>query len=360
MLLDISTSGGGLRTLFNLAVVLELADSRCLLLDEPDAHLHGTLQRVISLMLADHSDEFDTQVIVASHAPDFLAEAPLECLRWVDRRAEAARPCDGLGEVLTNLGAISNADAIRVSGADKVLFVEGGFDHSLMSALFEKSGKANPFSDSTIIVARLPSGKGSVTHLQAFRHLLRETFHLHIKVAVVTDRDYQLDQEEPAHTEVLVATLERKEAENYLLNPSVIAGAMKSVAKKRFAKTREPINAPDEGEVASKLDEIVLTSSVRDTLKFQVLPRYRETLDAGFDQSTKEKLGDEWWSKQWSDSTWRINMCPGKKVLAEMRKWSQSTFGITLTRGELMSAVTDCPEEIAKIAENIERHFSGK
>src|SRR5690606_5334422 len=50
---DIGLSGAGLRSLLNLASVLLLSGSRLLLLDEPDSHLHSSLQRVIARMLYD-------------------------------------------------------------------------------------------------------------------------------------------------------------------------------------------------------------------------------------------------------------------------------------------------------------------
>ena len=74
---DIRTGGGGLFTLLSLAFVLRFSDSKCLLLDEPDAHLHASLQREITPMLMDHAAENDVQVFVATHSPTFIAECPV-------------------------------------------------------------------------------------------------------------------------------------------------------------------------------------------------------------------------------------------------------------------------------------------
>lgn len=78
--LDISGSGGGLRTILNLASILTFSRSKCLLLDEPEAHLHATLQRDMARLLFDYATDSGTQVIVATHA------------RATARHSRASRP----------------------------------------------------------------------------------------------------------------------------------------------------------------------------------------------------------------------------------------------------------------------------
>lgn len=45
---DISTSGSGLRTILSLAFTLHVAKSKTLLIDEPDSHLHSSLQKQVA------------------------------------------------------------------------------------------------------------------------------------------------------------------------------------------------------------------------------------------------------------------------------------------------------------------------
>lgn len=356
---DISTSGGGLRTLLNLAVVLQFADSTCLLLDEPDAHLHGTLQRAVSSMLSDYCDETDVQVIVASHAPDFLSEIPIESLRWIDRRDKNAQSCEGLGALLTDLGAVSKADAIRAYGADKVLFVEGCLDQSVLGPLFQKSGYKNPFDDPHVIVARLPGGKGDRTHLRMFKQLLNETLRIDVAVAAITDHDFEFDSGPESTSDVCVLTLERKEVENFLLEPQVLHCALVSLAKKREEFTGKSVELPSQEDVLKKLNDILGSDEIRNAVRFQMLPQYRATLDSKLDPSTKEERGEEWWSKHWEVGEFRMKRCPGKRVLAELRKWCQTEFGVTLTSGELIRSISHCPEEVSRVAKRIEQHLYG-
>ncbi len=144
---DISTSGGGLRTLLNLATIMHFSQSQCLLLDEPDAHLHSSLQKDIARMLLNYAAENDVQIFAATHAPDFIAEVPVESLVWIDRAKTEGIACSGIGRFLIDLGAITKAEAIRAFGADKILFVEGSLDRGVLTQLIDCSGKKNPFKD---------------------------------------------------------------------------------------------------------------------------------------------------------------------------------------------------------------------
>jgi len=70
-------------------------------------------------MLADFSQEQGVQLVVATHAPDLISELPLESLVWIDRTRSEAGKTNSLAAFLSDLGALSKADAIRAHGATK-------------------------------------------------------------------------------------------------------------------------------------------------------------------------------------------------------------------------------------------------
>ncbi len=355
---DISTSGGGLRTLLNLAVVLEFSDSQCLLLDEPDAHLHSTLQRSVGQMLADYSQEEDVQLIIASHAPDLISEVPVDSLVWVDRTKGEAGVANSLANILSDLGALSKADAIRAHGADKILFVEGSLDCSLLSAFFDMCSSYNPFNDPTVVVAPLPSGKGNAVHLGMFRRLLQDTFRLKTKVACILDADYELQPSgSRSDADVLTLVLQRKEIENYLISADLLAKASNELVRKRCEQTGENLNQPRVEEWQSKIEEVLEGHEIRDTVRFQVVPQHQATLDPTLAPSTKYAQSESWFEGEWSKPEYRLQRCPGKKVLADLRRWCQSTYKISLTKGALRRAIDTCPPDIKEIAENVEKYF---
>lgn len=358
---DISMSGGGLLTLLSLAFVLRFSNAKCLLLDEPDAHLHASLQRDIARMLIDYAAENDVQVIAATHAPNFIAECPLDSLVWIDRGDEQGRPCTEIGRVLVDLGAITNADAIRVFGADKILFVEGSLDHQMLGRLLSLSDIRSPFDDQSVIVARLPSGKGDKTHLKAVQQLVRAALKLQFEIACIVDNDYDMGTEGPDESDdetgPLFLRLGRKEIENYLLDPAVIIRAANAAAERRKNRTSEEVRTPTEGEIRVKIESILADPNIRNYVKYQVVPRYRETLLHDLDHSTKEKQAEQWFDDMWNDDEWRINNCPGERVLAALRQWYQEEFDLTLTNTKLIEAMKKCPADVLEIAERLQSHF---
>jgi len=360
---DISTSGGGLRTVLNLATVLLFSDSRCILCDEPDSHLHASLQKAVAQMLFDFSMDRDCQIMVATHAPDFIGELPVESVVWIDRSKTEGQTCPELGRVLADLGAISKADAIRAFGVDKILFLEGGVDRAVLPYLFGLTSGKNPFEDSTVLVVQLPSGKGDAAHLPVFKQLLHQTFHMDVALACIADNDYELAEElaapEPTSEAPLVVSLGRKEVENYLLDPATMVSAIRAAANRRRGRTGATPSTPSAEDVGAELKRLVEADEVRDVLRWQVVPRYRASLDPSLDPSEKERLAEEWFSDKWSDPDWRLRHCPGKLILSRMRRWVQDESGLTISTRDLATGLSECPADIADIARALNTLFYG-
>ena len=360
---DISTSGGGLRTLLNLAAVLHFSRTGCILCDEPDSHLHGSLQAAIARMLYDHSVETNRQVFVATHAADFIAQIPLENVVWIDRKESEGRSCGNLGRVLADLGSVSKADAVRAWGADKVLFVEGSLDKTVLSYMFGLVGATNPFADPAVLVAALPSGKGDRVHLCAHRKFVRETCQVEVAIACLTDNDYELDTHgghAAENTEgVLLLSLPGKETENFFLEPDVLATALAATARRRKEFTGAEVTLPPRNEIVEKLMATLEDEDTREYVRWQLVPRYRDSLEQGLDPSTRESRADKWFDEHWGDEKWRLRNCPGKAVLKKLRDWCQREYGLTLTAKALLEAVTEPPPGIAEVAQRLQAFFYG-
>ena len=174
----------------NIAVLLTFARDRCLMFDEPDAHLHGALQTSIAQMLTQYAVENETQVIVATHGPGFIATCPVDALVWVDTQLREGRRCSDLVRTLADLGSITKADAARAYGANKSLFVEGSLDQNVLRQLFGLSRRKNPFDYGSVTVANLPGGRGDQYHVEMFKNMLLETHRMKVSIACITDNDY--------------------------------------------------------------------------------------------------------------------------------------------------------------------------
>jgi predicted ATP-dependent endonuclease of OLD family len=306
---DIGTSGGGLRSMLNLATVLHLSDAKCFLLDEPDTQLHGTLQQQIAQMVVDYAFENSIQIFATSHAPDFISEIPIESLYWIDRNSNAAASCDQIGRFLTELGAVTKVDALRKPGANKILFIEGSLDKSVLKQFAahlcsQAICSHNPFADSSVIIAELPNGKGDRQHLSMFQKLLNQTFGIHVKVACIVDKDYDMPagtaDEETGNKNVLLYKLREKEIENYLVEPSILFNALRTETEKRNIHTQEQA-IPTLQEVQTTLLNILNEPEVRDQIKYQVVAEYKSTLDNSLHPATKDRQGEEWFAQQWEE-----------------------------------------------------------
>jgi len=360
-ILDIGASGGGLRTVLNVASVICLSNSKCILLDEPDAHLHGSLQRAVAAMLLDYAAESGLQMIVATHAPDFIGEIPVEDLVWVDRADDCGRRCTDLGRVLSDLGAITKADAIRAYGADKILFMEGPLDGRVLKKLLGLAPQKNPFEDNTVIKPTLPGGKGEAKNLPAFKRLLRETLQLDVKIACITDNDYEIPQASSQgntpDSDCLFLSVGCKEIENYLLDAAVIAEAARSAAEDRKRGTAEYVDLPTAEQIKEQIQSIIHEDTILKTMRCQAIPRWQENLHKDLDPSTKFSQAEDWFDQKWKDNGWRLRNCPGKLVLGNLRKWCQDEFSITLTDSKLIAALKVCPNDIVELSRKLNAYF---
>jgi hypothetical protein len=295
-------------------------------------------------MLYDFSIEHGVQIVTATHAPDFIAETPIECLLWVDRSEAEAKPVSTLARALVDLGSISNTDAVTVNSARAVLFVEGSTDRRVLSAAFEKCGLPDPASDPKVIVAKLPDGKSSADSVRMLPPLLQGLVGKTIAVACLVDNDWQLLDTQPNKLDGSTVCLTRKEIENFLIEPSIFSQAAAAAARQRHESGASNVAFPDEAVVVTKLNEIC--ESVRESVQCQLVWRYRVTLPANLDPSTREQRAMQWFSDRWSDPNWRLGAVPGKQVLARLRHWCQHTYRLTLSTKQLLEALSPVPTDL--------------
>lgn len=358
---DISSSGGGLRTLLNLAVVLVFSESNLLLFDEPDSHLHGLLQKDVANILIEYSAESGKQIFCATHSADFIAEVPVESIVWIDKSEREGKTTNQVGTLLVDLGSINKADAIRAYGADKILFVEGGLDSVTLEHLISKTEVQNPFDDDTVIVATLPNGKGDKKHLNSFITFLRETLGMDVKIACVTDNDYELlpDEEGDDVPNLKLIALGKKEIENYLIVPEVILSSLTMEAERREKYTGSTVPLPEVEEIRTKIMEIIDSREIADKVRYQVQPKFRETLPAELDLSDKERAAEEWFAEKWADENWKLSNCPGKTVLRAIRRMVQSEYLLTLTDKTILDSIQECPQDVEQLGREVSSHFYG-
>lgn len=157
---DLSRLGHGLQRSFVLALLHELASSDSksqptLLLgcEEPELYQHPPQARYLASVLVKLADQ-NSQVIVSTHSPYFIAGKDFEHVRLFRRNAAFASSCSfaTFGNVATRYATITNAEPLRPAGvrarihqtllfsaaemffATKLILVEGPEDLAYLTA----------------------------------------------------------------------------------------------------------------------------------------------------------------------------------------------------------------------------------
>lgn len=229
-----------------------------LCIDEPEQHLHPSLQAALFDSMRDMAER--SQVLVVSHSANLIAASPLDGLVELrspsddTNQAQRVRDVPGRVELIADLG-ITAAD---LSQSDLVIVVEGDTDAQWLRALFPvELGRAH------VLIA---GSSGQV--LDA--HSTLEKSPIDLPWICIRDRDL-LDQDEIEALEARYAHLHvwpRRAIESLLLDPQLVSGLLAAVGQERSAAEVAVWLA----EASQPLQERVLEELVRHELSRRFPP----------------------------------------------------------------------------------------
>ena len=281
----------------------------CVLIDEPELHLHPNLQLKVLDYLRVLASAAHTQVIVATHSPTMVEYASFEEL-FLLRPAELSEPeqnqltqVAGDDERLAYLrgvfGSTSNLTALQ-----PVVVVEGVMERDAQKVLPDRKlyrALHSGFDRVTLIPG---GGKGECKSLLRSLNEVLPQFSSRLNAVALLDRDTEIASNDSS-IELLTVSM----IENFLLDPDSIWEALQSVIEKTDFTTVDDvaagldavISAMEQRELARRTaallgsshfhpptDSVIATAAT--AFLTEVQSRYSETAIAAAAQAAAQKV----------------------------------------------------------------------
>lgn len=262
---DIITQGSGYLQWLSIFCILYTPEIDVVLLDEPDAHLHASLQSELFTHLNNVvSTEQQKQIFVSTHSVDMIKEAPLNSIFSMDKRKylseESARAA-----VLHGIGSEYFPKIDLLKKYKQLIFVENESDKKMLSIWGAKCGL--PLPEHTVY--------WTTTESHAIRRQLFNELCKHIPdLKCISLRDRDMDNvamigdgliykgiELPKDGQLLLLEWRRKNIESYCLCPKAIAKASGQPVEnvKEHLRQKFALAIDDDGFIEAIPPEPVIT-----------------------------------------------------------------------------------------------------
>lgn len=247
---DLMVEGSGFLQWLSVYALALTPEVDIVLLDEPDAHLHCSLQQELASYLARLVGQREKQVLLATHSTELIRA--LDCssiLRVKDRQASYLSKDDQKIAVLSGIGAIFTPRLHALTKHKCMVIVENESDERLLRILAISAGVEWPLN----LVSWYWTGKPKERR-QLFLQLRHDIPGL--KAISIRDRDDEPDGtvdetlvDKMADTETdgfIVLKWRRRHIENYLLHPAAIARAANKpiVDVNNFFQNKHALSVP--------------------------------------------------------------------------------------------------------------------
>lgn len=227
---DLMSEGSGFLQMLSVYTLALSPETEVVLLDEPDAHLHTSLQYQLIERLEGSSIDFNKQILIATHSTEILRHAEFSRIMQVKGTGgKYLTEADQKVGLFVGLGSeySPKLDPLRKHG--RMLIVENLSDERLLKAWAVVVGKQWPKN-----LVTWPWPNGSKQRKQLYTQLKTEIANL--KAISIVDRDDiasncvdKTTLRDKANSSpdpnLLLRVWARRHIENYLLCPAAVARA---------------------------------------------------------------------------------------------------------------------------------------
>lgn len=227
---DIMVEGSGFLQWLSVYTFALSPDIDVLLLDEPDAHLHNSLQETLITKLLEISDSNNKQVLVATHSVEVIKQFDYERILYMDNpHFDYLSNNDSKLKVLNGIGITISPKFDLLSKYKKVILVENESDVNFLKIWANTLGLVWP--NDNVIWNRADKMK----ERKVVFHYLKNAI-TGIKAISISDRDdddYKKVRKSLKHNdhgdyldaqgELRIRVWRRREIESYLFSPTAMA-----------------------------------------------------------------------------------------------------------------------------------------
>ena len=325
-------------------------ESNILVIDEPEIYLHADLQRQLVSILRDLGQD----VLLATHSTEIMAEADPSEILLVDKKrrsAERLKNVERLQQALEQVGSVQNITLTRLARTRKVLFVEDEHDFKILRLFARVLGLPGIVGGFEITPVK-SGGFSSWKKVSALGWGLEKALGQHLALGAVYDRDYYCGEEiaeiivELRKTVLLAHVHQRKEMENYLLEPDVLDRALRAAVSDRALRAGEKV--PEIGTIAAEL--LKITDKFKTSAQGQFIGKRVDYFRGkSVDPATVATKALNEFGPKWEHIKTRLELVPGKEVLAELRQSLSARYSISLSDNRIVASYRkeDIPSDLS-------------
>ncbi|MCH7726990.1 MAG: AAA family ATPase [Planctomycetes bacterium] len=351
---DIFSAGSGFQQFLYLFGFILLRKPTVVMLDEPDVHLHGSLQAVLLEELK-RLVEQGNQVLFATHSRELITRVGPENILSLDGGATRLQVAFDVFDTLDRLGSLDPTQLALIQAYRRVVVVEDRTDCDLLCIFCAKSLGIEKWQqvESRIAFCFSRGNPWKQHDMSRLRRVLQQVISVEgqaLELFVIADRDYYPDLDDLRQTvpsdHMCWHIWQRVEIENYLLHFPAI---------RRLVSSGERQLTLDEGVLQQEFDRLIESSrnSASDHL-VQAFEEMRKKTKENWDAATMSRKAREYLEEHWDKD--KITLADAKDVvLPGIKRWLQENDVGQFSDKKLAESLepNDLPEEVHQLAQRL-------
>jgi len=137
-------TGSGAQQTFSSVFGMDFAKTDIIGIEEPEIHLHPQKQREFMRFLMEMTEKKDIQLIITTHSPSIVAEAPISSLRLIKREKGKTTASHVSATSLIEIGEELGVTVRDTLEYEAILLVEGKIDEAYFGRAIELFSQDSP------------------------------------------------------------------------------------------------------------------------------------------------------------------------------------------------------------------------